>query len=49
MGQDNLVPNASNDDEYSGTPSLLPTTRDDEFRPFVRKLPEFKFWYVATA
>jgi len=23
----------------------LPTTVDEEFRPFIRKLPEFKFWY----
>jgi len=22
----------------------LPTRSDDEFRPFVRRLPEFKFW-----
>ncbi|EOD36677.1 hypothetical protein EMIHUDRAFT_70641 [Emiliania huxleyi CCMP1516] len=22
----------------------LPTSKDDEFRPFVRRLPEFKFW-----
>ncbi|KAK9766468.1 hypothetical protein K7432_004415 [Basidiobolus ranarum] len=26
----------------------LPTTSDEEFRPFVRRLPEFKFWYSAT-
>lgn len=24
----------------------LPTRETDEFRPFVRRLPEFKFWYV---
>jgi len=29
-------------------PSLLPTHKDDEFRPFVRRLPEFKFWYATT-
>ncbi|KAK6938641.1 Retrieval of early ER protein Rer1 [Dillenia turbinata] len=23
----------------------LPTSNSDEFRPFVRRLPEFKFWY----
>ncbi|MCJ1243231.1 hypothetical protein MMC30_000428 [Trapelia coarctata] len=28
--------------------SPLPTTRDEEFRPFIRRLPEFKFWYSAT-
>lgn len=32
----------------SGTASSLPTTRNDEFRPFIRRLPEFKFWYNAT-
>ncbi len=21
---------------------------DDEFRPFIRRLPEFKFWHSAT-
>lgn len=24
----------------------LPTRGSDEFRPFVRRLPEFKFWYA---
>ena len=23
---------------------VLPRNNDEEFRPFVRKLPEFKFW-----
>jgi len=23
----------------------LPSSANDEFRPFVRRLPEFKFWY----
>jgi hypothetical protein len=31
-----------------GTAGGLPTKQDDEFRPFVRRLPEFKFWYSAT-
>lgn len=26
----------------------LPSSRDDEFRPFVRRLPEWQFWYVAS-
>ncbi|XP_040871281.1 protein RER1A isoform X2 [Glycine max] len=26
----------------------LPSTASDEFRPFVRRLPEFKFWYSIT-
>jgi hypothetical protein len=28
--------------------SSLPTKQDQEFRPFVRRLPEFKFWFNAT-
>ena len=24
----------------------LPTKADEEFRPFIRRLPEFKFWYA---
>ncbi|KAK9456704.1 retrieval of early ER protein Rer1 [Dipodascopsis uninucleata] len=26
----------------------LPTRQDEEFRPFIRRLPEFKFWHSAT-
>lgn len=26
----------------------LPSKSDEEFRPFVRKLPEFKAWYGAV-
>ncbi|KAK9464104.1 retrieval of early ER protein Rer1 [Lipomyces oligophaga] len=26
----------------------LPTKQDEEFRPFIRRLPEFKFWFAAT-
>jgi hypothetical protein len=33
-------------DEDDGTPSL-PTKSTDEFRPFIRRLPEFKFWYTT--
>ncbi|KAH9956538.1 retrieval of early ER protein Rer1 [Russula dissimulans] len=32
----------------SDTPSPLPSTRDDEFRPFVRRLPEWQFWLSTT-
>jgi len=28
--------------------SPLPSARDDEFRPFVRRLPEWQFWLSAT-
>ncbi|KAJ6624304.1 retrieval of early ER protein Rer1 [Mycena sp. CBHHK59/15] len=32
----------------AGDTSPLPSTRDDEFRPFVRRLPEWQFWLSAT-
>ncbi len=35
------------EDGDAGSPSL-PTRQDDEFRPFIRRLPEFKFWHSAT-
>jgi hypothetical protein len=35
-------------DMEDGSAGGLPTKRDDEFRPFIRRLPEFKFWYSAT-
>lgn len=28
---------------------MLPTKASDEFRPFIRRLPEFKFWLSATS
>ncbi|XP_044469359.1 protein RER1C-like [Mangifera indica] len=31
-----------------GLGPTLPTRESDEFRPFVRRLPEFKFWYCIT-
>ncbi|XP_014275411.1 protein RER1 isoform X2 [Halyomorpha halys] len=33
--------------EEDGGPEL-PTRANEEFRPFVRRLPEFKFWYSVT-
>ncbi|KAJ5087597.1 hypothetical protein N7456_011213 [Penicillium angulare] len=27
---------------------ILPNKNDEEFRPFIRRLPEFKFWHSAT-
>ncbi|TPX50044.1 hypothetical protein SeLEV6574_g01122 [Synchytrium endobioticum] len=35
------------DDDDREAPGL-PMKNDDEFRPFIRTLPEFKFWYAAT-
>lgn len=34
----------SDDEDEPG----LPTKRDEEFKPFIRKLPEFKFWYSCS-
>ncbi|KAL8297275.1 hypothetical protein RB597_006382 [Gaeumannomyces tritici] len=31
-----------------GSVGTLPTKQDEEFRPFIRRLPEFKFWHAAT-
>mmetsp|Transcript_7195 Transcript_7195/g.25344 ORF Transcript_7195/g.25344 Transcript_7195/m.25344 type:complete len:194 (-) Transcript_7195:422-1003(-) len=39
-----LSPQVDPDSEEPG----LPTKSEEEFRPFVRRLPEFKFWYGAT-
>ena len=33
--------------EDDGTAPSLPTRSTDEFRPFIRRLPEFKFWYTT--
>ncbi|KAL0897990.1 hypothetical protein Bca101_081951 [Brassica carinata] len=35
------------DSSSDGGPSL-PTRGSDEFKPFIRRLPEFKFWYSMT-
>lgn len=34
-------------DGEDGGPEL-PTRSNEEFRPFIRRLPEFKFWYAVT-
>lgn len=38
---------ALSDDSINNDGPSLPTRGSDEFRPFVRRLPEFKFWYVV--
>ncbi|XP_070561897.1 protein RER1-like [Ptychodera flava] len=35
-------------DETDDDGPSLPTKANEEFRPFIRRLPEFKFWYSAT-
>lgn len=43
--QDDLL--ADEIEEGSDPVSPLPSQRDDEFRPFVRRLPEWQFWCVS--
>jgi len=39
---------AIDNDMEDGAAGGLPTKQDEEFRPFIRRLPEFKFWHSAT-
>ena len=39
---------AVDNDMEDGAAGTLPTKQDEEFRPFIRRLPEFKFWHSAT-
>ena len=43
-----LEQDADMEDGMPAGESSLPTKSDQEFRPFVRRLPEFKFWHAAT-
>jgi len=43
-----LSPQVDPESEFGEDNAELPTSRDDEFKPFVRRLPEFKFWYSVT-
>jgi len=36
------------DDDSDDEGPKLPTSTNEEFRPFIRRLPEFKFWYSGT-
>lgn len=36
------------EDDDVGLPPPLPTRSGEEFRPFIRRLPEFKFWLSTT-
>lgn len=42
--QDDIM--ADDMEEGGDAPTPLPSSRDDEFRPFVRRLPEWQFWWV---
>ncbi|GJE91427.1 retrieval of early ER protein Rer1 [Phanerochaete sordida] len=43
--QDDLL---ADEIEGGGEETSLPSARDDEFRPFVRRLPEWQFWLSST-
>lgn len=40
-------PSLEEENMEDGGSGALPT-KEEEFRPFVRRLPEFKFWYSST-
>ena len=48
--QPKFDPSLSQDEGLEDGESSLPTkeSQDGEFRPFIRRLPEFKFWHDAT-
>ena len=46
--QEDLLADEIEEGGEDATPSL-PSQRDDEFRPFVRRLPEWQFWCVRLA
>ena len=41
-------PSLEQDEGMEDGTSGLPSKENDEFKPFVLTLPEFKFWYSAT-
>ncbi|KAG8221290.1 retrieval of early ER protein Rer1 [Butyriboletus roseoflavus] len=45
--QDDLLADEIEEGATDSGPTL-PSQRDDEFRPFVRRLPEWQFWLSAT-
>ena len=46
--QPKFDPSLTQDEGLEDGESSLPTKQDEEFRPFIRRLPEFKFWHSAT-
>lgn len=46
--QPKFDPSLTQDENLEDGESSLPTKQDQEFRPFIRRLPEFKFWHAAT-
>lgn len=46
--QPKFDPSLTQDEGLEDGEGSLPTKQDEEFRPFIRRLPEFKFWHSAT-
>jgi len=46
--QDDLMADEIEEGGETTATSPLPSQRDDEFRPFVRRLPEWQFWLSST-
>ncbi|KAI0258863.1 retrieval of early ER protein Rer1 [Gloeopeniophorella convolvens] len=46
--QDDLMADELEEGGEEEVRSPLPSSRDDEFRPFVRRLPEWQFWLSTT-
>lgn len=46
--QDDLLADEIEEGATDSGPTL-PSQRDDEFRPFVRRLPEWQFWYAPNS
>jgi hypothetical protein len=46
--QDDLLADEIEEGATDSGPAL-PSQRDDEFRPFVRRLPEWQFWYAVRS
>ncbi|KAG6997521.1 catalase [Physcia stellaris] len=46
--QPKFDPSLSQDEGLEDGQTTLPTKQDEEFRPFIRRLPEFKFWHSST-
>lgn len=43
-----LAPARSDLENEEDDNPILPTSEGDEFRPLIRKVPEFKFWFSST-
>jgi len=46
--QDDLLADEIEEGGSEQNAPVLPSQRDDEFRPFVRRLPEWQFWLSST-